>query len=86
MLSGRVYARSGKGAADFVRQSDIDRVRYAELVLKLARQQGGTVATHDVEELLHIHRKQAYRILRKLVDAGELVPAGSGSAAHYIIS
>lgn len=86
MLSGRAYASSGRGAADFVRQSDIDRVRYPELILKLARQQGGTVATHDVEELLHIHRKQAYRLLRKLVDSGDLEPEGSGGYAHYVLT
>lgn len=85
MLSGRAYAQSGRRAADFVRQSDIDRVRYPELVLKIARQQGGSVSTHDVEDLLHIHNKQAYRLLRKLVDAGELVLAGNGRAAHYVL-
>ena len=78
MLSRRVYARSGRGAADFVRQSDIDRVRYLELVLKLARQQGGSVSTHDVEELLHVHNKQVYQLLRKPVDAGKPSAAGSG--------
>ena len=41
MLSGRVYSRSGKDA-DFVRQSDIDKIRYPELIMKLAHQQGGT--------------------------------------------
>ncbi|WP_448983470.1 hypothetical protein [Olsenella uli] len=35
-LSGKVYALSGKGV-DFVRQSDIDKVRYPELIMKLAK-------------------------------------------------
>ena len=57
ILSSKVYVRSGKGA-DFVRQSDIDKMRYPELIMKLARQQGGSIATRDVENLLHLHRKQ----------------------------
>lgn len=77
MLSSQVYARAGRGA-DFVRQSDIDRVRYPELIVKLARQQGGTVRRRDVEELLHVTEKQAYRELAKLVDAGKLELVGRG--------
>lgn len=84
ILSGRVYARSGK-EIDFVRQSDIDKVRYPELIRKLANQQGGKVATRDVENLLHLHRKQAYRLLAKLVDSGELELVGRGSGAHYVV-
>lgn len=84
MLSGRVYARAGK-EADFVRQSDIDKVRYPELVMKLARQQGGKIATRDVEGLLHLNRKQAYRLLANLVSSGELILAGRGSSAHYVV-
>lgn len=85
MLSGKVYARSGKGA-DFVRQSDIDKVRYPELIMKLAKQQGGSVATRDVENLLHLHRKRAYRLLVKLVADGDLVLVGRGGGAHYEIA
>ena len=82
MLSGKVYARSGKGA-DFVRQSDIDKVRYPELIMKLAKQQGGSVATRDVENLLRLHRKQAYRLLVKLAADGDLMLVGRGGGAHY---
>ena len=85
MLSGKVYARSGRGA-DFVRQSDIDKVRYPELIMKLAKQQDGSVATRDVENLLHLHRKQAYRLLVKLVADGDLVLVGRGGGAHYEIT
>lgn len=85
ILSSKVYVRSGKGA-DFVRQSDIDKVRYPELIMKLARQQGGSIATRDVENLLHLHRKQAYRQLIKLVQNGDLAPVGRGGGAHYEIT
>lgn len=82
MLSGKVYARSGK-EADFVRQSDIDRVRHPELIMKLARQQGGTIKRRDVEELLHIPEKQAYRELARLVAEGRLELIGKGAGSRY---
>jgi ATP-dependent DNA helicase RecG len=84
ILSARIYAFSGK-QADYVRQSDIDRVRYPELIMKLARQQRGRVTTRDVENLLHLNRKQAYRLLSKLVESGDLAPCGRGPAAHYTV-
>lgn len=84
MLSGKVYARSGK-EADFVRQSDIDRVRHPELIMKLARQQGGTIKRRDVEELLHIPEKQAYRELARLAAEGRLELIGKGAGSRYRI-
>ena len=85
MLSGKVYSQSGKEAG-YVRQSDIDKIRYPELIMKLAERQGGSVATRDVENLLHLHRKQAYRLLVKLVEDGSLVLVGRGGGAHYEIT
>ena len=82
MLSGRVYARAGK-EVNFVRQSDIDTVRHPELIMKLAKQQGGSVMRRDVEDLLHLPQKQAYRLLAKLVKKGELTRVGRGAGAHY---
>jgi len=69
-----------------VRQSGIDKIRYPELIMKLANQQGGTIKRRDVEQLLHLQTKQAYRELSKLVDAGELVSVGRGPGAHYEVS
>ncbi|WP_283171538.1 RNA-binding domain-containing protein [Curtanaerobium respiraculi] len=84
-LSSSVYARSGKEAG-FVRQADIDKIRHPELVMKLAIQQGGSVATREVESLLHLHRKQAYRLLVKLVKSGDLKLVGKGGAARYEVT
>lgn len=65
MLNAKVYSEAGK-EIDFVRQSDIDKVRYPELIMKLARRQGGRVTNKDVVNLLHLGRKQAYRQLKRL--------------------
>lgn len=65
MLNAKVYSEAGK-EIDYVRQSDIDKVRYPELIMKLARRQGGRVTNKDVVNLLHLGRKQAYRQLKRL--------------------
>lgn len=84
MLSARVYSAAGK-EVDFVRQSDIDKVRYPELIMKLARQQGGRVATKDVMSLLHLGRKQAYRQLKKLESEGALELKKLGAYSYYAV-
>ena len=65
MLNAKVYSEAGK-EIDYVRQSDIAKVRYPELIMKLARRQGGRVTNKDVVNLLHLGRKQAYRQLKRL--------------------
>ncbi|WP_035437946.1 RNA-binding domain-containing protein [Atopobium sp. oral taxon 810] len=85
ILSGKVYSAAGK-ETDFVRQSDIDKVRYPELIMKLARQKGGSIANRDVMELLHLSRKQAYRQIQKLVKSGDLELVGEGGMAHYVMT
>ena len=81
MLSSGVYRQSGK-AKEYVRQTDIDRVRYPELILKLAKTRG-SVTTADVADLLHVERDQAYYEIRKLVRAGRLAKAANGPKAYY---
>lgn len=84
MLSSGVYQRSGK-AKEYVRQTDIDKVRYPELILKLARTRG-SVTTADVADLLHVERDQAYYEIRKLVRDKQLVKAANGPKAYYTIA
>lgn len=84
ILSAKVY-REQDNVVGYVRQTGIDSVKYEELVLKLAKQQGGQVTREDVGELLNISDSQAYRVLRKLADAGKLVLVGRGRAAKYHI-
>lgn len=84
MLSRKVYARSGKDVG-FVLQTDIDKVRYPELIMKLAHQRDGIIKRKDVEELLHIPEKQAYRELAKLVKSGDLEMVGRGARSGYRI-
>ena len=81
MLGAKVYRRSGR-AMDYVRQSDIDRVRYPELIIKLMHEQK-SVSKNDVMELLHLEENQAYYQLRKLVLEGRAKKVGSGRNVRY---
>lgn len=81
MLGAKVYRRSGR-AMDCVRQSDIDRVRYPELIIKLMHEQK-SVSKNDVMELLHLEGNQAYYQLRKLVLEGRAKKVGSGRNVRY---
>lgn len=81
LLSGKVY-REQENSVGYVRQTGIDRLRYEELVLKLAKQQGYIKREH-VSELLNIGDSQAYRILRKLTEKGRLALVGKGRTAKY---
>lgn len=80
-LGAKVYRRSGK-MVEYVRQSDIDKVRYPELIIKLMREQK-TVSKNDVMELLHLDENQAYYQLRKLVKEGRAKKVGGGRNVRY---
>ena len=79
VLSAKLYKRP----EDYVRQTDVDQLRYRELVLKLAKKKG-FVTRSDVSNLLHISPPQAYRLLKRLSDDGELVLTGSTRNAKYL--
>ncbi len=85
---GRAYILSAKSYQDpvkYVRQTDIDQLRYPELVVKLARQKS-PISRKDVIALLHISPSQAYRLLKKMTEDGTLIQQGNTRGAHYMIS
>lgn len=84
MLSSRYY-RSSDDSVAYIRQKDIDALRYGELVLSLAKQQG-YVKRADVVSLLHVSPPQAFRILQKLSQKGVLTLQGKGPGSKYIPS
>ncbi len=84
ILGAKVYHESDETAA-YVRQTGIDKVRYPELILKLAKQQGGFVTKANASDLLNISERQAYTILAKLVKEGELEKVCNGKYAKYRI-
>lgn len=82
ILSSKVY-RNADNTVGYVRQTGIDKIKYSELVLKLAQEQG-QVSRGDVIKLLNITGPQAYRILNDLADAKKIKLTASGRYAKYI--
>ena len=78
LLSSKLY----ESKAGYVRQSGIERVRYPELVLKLAKTQG-MISRKDVIQLLCVTPPQAYHILQKLVKDGKLISSGNTRNTVY---
>lgn len=70
---------------EYVRQKGINRLRYQELIVELARSQE-SIKKQDVVELLHITESQAYRLLDKLIKDGRLVREGNTVATIYKLS
>ncbi|MDW7657603.1 MAG: putative DNA binding domain-containing protein [Bacillota bacterium] len=81
LLSSKVY-RAMNNTKAYVRQTDIYKIRHPELVLKLIRNKG-SITRRDVVELLHITAPQAYRLLKKMADQGDLVMNGTKNTAVY---
>lgn len=81
ILSAKVY-KEQDNSVGYVRQIDIDKLRYNELILKLAEQQG-FVTRDNVSELLNISLSQAYRLLKGLVNKNKLILIGTGRLAKY---
>lgn len=81
IMSSR-YSKKTNNAVEYVRNRDIDALRHQELVMQLAPTKG-EVTRADVVELLHVTPSQAYRILQKLKDAGQLSLEGKGAGAKY---
>ena len=81
IMSSR-YSKETNSTVGYVRNRDIDALRHQALVIQLA-QTKGEVTRADVVELLHVTPPQAYRILQKLKDAGQLSLEGKGAGAKY---
>lgn len=81
ILSAKVY-KDQDNSVGYVRQTGIDKLRYNELILKLAEQQG-FVTRDNVSELLNISLSQAYRLLKGLVNKNKLILIGTGRLAKY---
>ena len=83
VLSASIYKKQ-HNTIGYVRQTNIDKIRYNELILKLTKKKG-YVTRADVSKLLHISPSQAYRLLSKLKEKGKLQLVGSGKMAYYIL-
>ncbi|MGN0473760.1 MAG: RNA-binding domain-containing protein [Acutalibacteraceae bacterium] len=83
-LSAKVY-READNTAGYVRQTDIDKIRHPEMVLKYAASNNGKITRGEAMELLHINEAQAYRLLKKMVVENKLCLIGKGKYSYYEI-
>ena len=82
ILGKKIYRENKKGI-QYVRQTDIDSIRYPELVMKLADTQNGIITKQDVAERLKVTPSQAYTIIKKLQDEGRLELLCGGKYSKY---
>ena len=82
MLGKKIY-RENKKTIQYVRQTDIDSMRYQELVMKLAETQDGIITKQDVIELLKVSPSQAYAVIKELQKMGKLELLCGGKYAKY---
>ena len=82
MLGKKIY-RENKKTIQYVRQTNIDSIRYQELVMKLAETQDGIITKQDVIELLKVSPSQAYAVIKELQKMGKLELLCGGKYAKY---
>lgn len=82
ILGKKIY-RENKKTIQYVRQTDIDSIRYQELVMKLAETQDGIITKQDVIELLKVSPSQAYAVIKELQKMGKLELLWGGKYAKY---
>lgn len=81
-LSAKLY-QADNNISGYIRQKGIDHIRYPEMVMQFAKENGGTITRGDVMELLHLTKSQAYNLLKKMVDDQKLEPNGTTRNAYY---
>lgn len=82
ILGAKLY-KENKEAIQYVRQSDIDSIRYPEMIVKLAITQNGIITKQDIAELLKITPSQAYSYIKKMQQEGKLELVQSGKYSKY---
>lgn len=82
ILGKKIY-REINESIQYVRQTDIDSIRYPELVLKLARTQNGIITKQDICELLKITPSQAYTLIKKLQSENKIYLLNGGKYTKY---
>ena len=81
-MSRRVYSETNE-EANYVRLTDIDSVRWPELIVKFAKSRNGIINKSDVMEFLKIDAGQAYSEIKKLVKDGIMIQVNKEKYAKY---
>ena len=82
---GKKIYREKNETIQYVRQTDIDSIRYPELVMKLARTQNGIITKQNIIDLLNVTPSQAYKIIKQLQNENKIMLLNGGKYAKYQI-
>lgn len=84
-IMGKKIYREKNETIQYVRQTDIDSIRYPELVMKLARTQNGIITKQNIIDLLNVTSSQAYKIIKQLQSENKIMLLNGGKYAKYKI-
>lgn len=84
-IMGKKIYREKNETIQYVRQTDIDSIRYPELVMKLARTQNGIITKQNIIDLLNVTPSQAYKIIKQLQSENKIMLLNGGKYAKYQI-
>ena len=84
-IMGKKIYRENNETIQYVRQTDIDSIRYPELVMKLARTQNGIITKQNIIDLLNVTPSQAYKIIKQLQSENKIMLLNGGKYARYQI-
>ena len=81
-LSAMVYRATGE-RAEYVRQAGFDAIQQEQMVLKYVDVHGKIIRS-EAMELCRINQNQSKRLLKRLVDSGQLKMLSQGRGTFYI--
>jgi len=81
ILSAKVYKKSGQKAA-YIRQAGFEPIQQEQMVLAYIEKHG-TIKRADVMELCKVAKDQAYKLLNRLKNSGQITQIGSRKGAVY---
>ncbi|MCD7893490.1 MAG: putative DNA binding domain-containing protein [Erysipelotrichaceae bacterium] len=84
-ILSRKYYKTSSNELGYVRQTDVDILRYEELVLKLTQSRKDGITRAEVMDLLNISKDQAYRLLKKLIKENKMIKTGNSRNTRYYI-
>lgn len=80
-LSAKVYRRTGQKAA-YVRQIGFDAIQQEQMVLSYVDKHG-SIRRAEAMELCRVNKDQAYKLLNRLKERGEIKQKGTRKGAFY---
>ena len=80
-MSAKVYRKTGQ-KADYVRQAGFDPIQQRQMVLNYIDTHG-SIKRSEVADLCRLSLPQAYHLLRRMKDSGEIMQHGTARNAYY---